>query len=252
MVKPEIVVYLQANLDKHPIDDLRRQLAAEGVSAVDFNDSLKAAMRAPAPATPRAMPSRASLVLLLAGAALVAGIAVLITFRREPPPPPAPSSTVVSASGESAFVGHTGYIIRLPKDYEAASLFQDQARTVEVVHFCRTGTDPTNFLHEGLFSQLGIVRLEVRPNPFVDSIMGIERLSRAITAQLTERGDKFSIKNIQVSSLRGIQVHIELPQPSIEAYILGEAVMYHFYAGQDDEVYRDIVNSLRDPHAETL
>jgi hypothetical protein len=49
-----------------------------------------------------------------------------------------------------------------------------------------------------------------------------------------------------------VQVQTDLPESSVEAYILGESVMYHFYAGQDDEVYRDIVNSLRDPHAETL
>ena len=91
-----------------------------------------------------------------------------------------------------------------------------------------------------------------QPNPFAGSITGPERLTRTITAEHTARGDKFSVKNIQVSSLRGVQAATELPEPGVEAYILGEAVMYHFYAGQDDEVYRDIVNSLRDPHAETL
>ena len=54
MVKPEVVAYLQANLKKHPIDELRRQLAQEGVGDVDFDDSLKAAMRAPAALAPGA------------------------------------------------------------------------------------------------------------------------------------------------------------------------------------------------------
>jgi len=252
MVKTEVVAYLQGNLKRYPIDALRKQLAQEGVNDVDFDDSLKVAMRAPAPPAPREAPSRASVIFLVAGVAAVAGLAAYLTLRRESPAPEPPAATVISPTGESAFVGHTGYVIRLPKDYEAATAFKDQDKTIEIVHFCRTGTDPTNFLHQGLFGQLGIVRLTVQPNPFAGSLTGWDRLSRAITAKLTANGQKFSVKNIQVTSLRGIQVQIELPEPGIEAYILGETVMYHFYAGQDDEIYRDILNSLRDPHAETL
>jgi hypothetical protein len=253
MVKSELVAYLQANLKKHPIDELRRQLAQEGVSDMDFDDSLKAAMHAPPTAAlGHGAPSRASLLFLVVGVLIVGALAALLALRREPPQPPPPSTTVISATGESAFVGNTGYVIRLPKNYEAVAAFKDEKKTIEVVHFCRAGTDPTNFVHEGLFGQLGIVRLEVQPNPFAGSITGPERLTRSITAEHTARGDKFSIKNIQVSSLRGVQAATELPEPGVEAYILGEAVMYHFCAGQDDEVYRDIVNSLRDPHAETL
>ena len=255
MVRPEVVTYLQANIKKYPIDSLRRQLAAEGISDADFDDSFKSAMRAPATSTAagaRETPSRASLLFLIVGVALVAGVAALISLRREPPPPPPASTTVISPTGESAFVGNTGYVIRLPKGYEAAAVFKDETKKIEVVHFCRAGTDPTNFLHEGLFGQLGIVRLEVQPNPFTNSITGPDRLSGAVTARLTARGDKFRITNVQISSLRGMQVLIELPVPSIETFVLGETSLYHFYGGQDDEVYRDIVNSLRDPHAETL
>jgi hypothetical protein len=253
MVKSEVVSYLAANLKKHPIDELRRQLAHEGVSDVDFDDSLKAAMRMPPTAgLGREAPSRASLLFLVVGVLIVGGLAAFLTLRSEPPPPPPASTTVISATGESAFVGNTGYVIRLPKNYEAVAAFKDEKKTIEVVHFCRAGTDPTNFVHEGLFSQLGIVRLEVQPNPFIGSITGPERLMQSISAEHTSRGDKFSVKNLQVSSLRGIQAQVELPQSSVEAFILGESVMYHFYAGQDDDVYRDIVNSLRDPHAETL
>ncbi len=253
MVKPEVVAYLAANLKKHPIDELRRQLAQEGVSDVDFDDSLKAAMRSPTTAAAgREAPSRASLLFLVTGVLLVAGLAAYMTLRREPPPAPPPSATVISATGESAFVGNTGYVVRLPKNYEAQAAFRDDKQTVEVVHFCRAGTDPTNFLHRGLFGQLGIVRLEVQPNPFAGSITGPERLMRSLSAEHAARGDKFSVKNIQTSSLRGVQVTTELPEPGVEAFILGEEVMYDFYGGADDDVYRDIVNSLRDPHAETL
>ncbi|MCX5796760.1 MAG: hypothetical protein NTY77_14795 [Elusimicrobia bacterium] len=257
MVKPEVVAYLQANLKKHPIDELRRQLSQEGVGDVDFDDSLKAAMRAPptvatATGAGRSAPSRASVVFLVAGVAVVAALTALLALRREPPPPPPSSTTVVSATGESAFVGNTGYVIRLPKGYEAVAAFKDEKKTIEIVHFCRAGTDPTNFVHGGLFGQMGIVRLVVQPNPWAGDIMGPDRLARAISGERTARGDKFAVKSIQVSSLRGVQVQTELPDISVESYILGETVLYHFYAGQEDEVYRDIVNSLRDPNAETL
>ncbi len=243
MVKTDVVAYLRANLKKHPLQALRGQLAEEGVSEDDFNDSLKAA---------RARPSRASLVLLAGGVAIVAALAALLLSRPRREPPPAPSKGA-AAAGESAFVGHTGYIIRLPKGYEAVAGFKDAAKTIEIVHFCRAGTDPTNFLNEALFGQMGIVRLEVRANPFAGSLLGIERLGRAITQQLTMHGAKFSpLKSIQVASLRGLQVEVQLPDPSVETYFLGEDVMYEFYGGQDDDTYRDIVNSLRDPHAEAL
>jgi len=253
MVKPEVVSYLQAHLQQHPIDELRRQLSQEGVGDVDFDDSLKAAMRAPVMVAPgRAAPSRISVVFLVAGVAIVAALVALLTWQRELPRSLPTSTTVISATGESAFVGNTGYVIRLTKNYEAVVSFKDERKTIEIVYFCRTGTDPTNFVHEGLFGQLGIVRFDVQPNPWAGDIMGPERLSRIINAERTAHGDKFSIKNIQVSSLRGMQVQTELPEPSVEAYILGETVMYHVYGGQEDEVYRDIINSLRDPHAETL
>jgi hypothetical protein len=253
MVKPEVVSYLSANLKKHPIDELRRQLAQEGVSDMDFDDSLKAAMRSPTTAgAGREAPSRASLAFLVAGVLFVAALAAFLTLRREPTPAPPPSTVVVSASGESAFVGNTGYVVRLPKNYEAVAVFKDEKKTVEVVHFCRAGTDPTNFLHKGLFGQLGIVRLEASPNPFAQSLAGPERLTRSLQTQHSARGDKFTIRNVGVSSLRGVQVTVELPEPSVETFILGETVLYDFYGGQEDDIYRDIVNSLRDPHAETL
>ena len=242
MVKTDVVAYLRANLKKHPLQALRGQLAEEGVSEEDFNDSLKAA---------RAGPSRASLALLTVGVALVAALAVLL-LSPHPEPPPTPAKGA-AAAGESAFVGHTGYIVRLPKGYEAVAGFKDESKTIEIVHFCRVGTDPTNFLNEALFGQMGIVRLEVRTTPFAGSLTGIERLGRAITQQLTMHGAKFSpLKSIQVASLRGLQVEVQLPDPSVETYFMGEDVMYKFYGGQDDDTYRDIVNSLRDPHAEAL
>ena len=38
--------------------------------------------------------------------------------------------------------------------------------------------------------------------------------------------------------------------PRVEAYILGQNDLYFFYAGQEDDIWRDIVLSLRDAHSE--
>ncbi|MDD5656912.1 MAG: hypothetical protein PHF00_06610 [Elusimicrobia bacterium] len=252
MIKPDIVAYLQANLGKYPIDDLRRQLTSEGVGAADFEDSFKAATRAASARGPRAHPSRARLAVLLLGLLAAAMIVAALSLRPPAPPGASSSGTVVSATGEAAYVGQSGYVIGMPKGYEAVASLEGPQNRAEVVYFCKQRTDPTNFLHDGLFGQMGIVRLRVEPNPFAGSLTGLERISKLVVARHTAAGDKFSVKNIQVSSLRGIQVLVELPAPSVEAFIPGETVLYHFFAGQDDELYRGILNSLRDPHSEIL
>lgn len=249
MVEPDVVAYLQANLKNYPIEQLRSQLASEGVSEVDFDEALKAALRGPAPgaAAARAKPKgKAAALFLVVGIAAIAGLAAFVALTEKPEAPSAP----VSSGGDSAFVGATGYVVHLPKDYSAVARFKDRSKTTEVVHFCKTGTDPTNFLNEGLFGQLGIVRLEVEPSALAGNLNGAEMLGRIVTSRLTQRGDKFLLKNLQVSSLRGIQVIVELPDPGVYAYLLGETHLYHFTAGQDDEIYRDILTSLREPNSE--
>lgn len=255
MVQPEIVAYLQAHLNQYPVDKLREQLASEGVSDLDFDEALRVALRTPRTEKLDAAPKKKSRtgVFFGAGLALLGAVAGFLALQGtsekaiEAPPAPPPAAATV---GESAFVGQSGYVIRLPKGYTTVTSFKDEKKVWEVVHFCRVGTDPTNFLNEGLFGQLGIVRLEVEPSPLAGNLTGVETLSRIVTGRLQARGDKFSIKNIQASSLRGIQVTTELPNPGVEAFILGQRSLYRFTAGQEDEIYLDIRNSLRDPHSE--
>jgi hypothetical protein len=140
--------------------------------------------------------------------------------------------------------------VRLPKDYEAISAFKDQAKTRQVVHFSKRGTDPTNFLNEGLFGQMGIVRLEVMPSPFPANPIGLANLSRGVSARLDSHGEKYVLKNFQVATLPGLQVNVQSPFPRVEAYILGQSDLYFFFAGAEDEIYRDIVLSLRDARTE--
>ena len=152
---------------------------------------------------------------------------------------------------EAGFVGKYGYVVRLPEGYSAVQSFKDNTKTIEVVHFCRLGTDPTNFLNEGLFGQLGIVRLTVQPSPVSNDLHGLENLSSIIMSRAQARGEKFTVKNLQVSSLRGLQLIFDVPFPRVEAYILGHDVLYSFTAGQDDEYFRLLLQSLRDARSET-
>lgn len=246
-LRPEVVDYLRDNLDKFPVDDLRRQLCKEGVSELDFEDCLAAARRGPQAAAKRVSGGVAK-VFLGAGLALILGVGFYALLRK--PPSAAPPRLPETPAGESGFVGHRGWVVRLPKEYVGVSEFRDKAKTDELVHFCKTGTDPTSFLDEGLFGQMGIVRLEVSPSPFPANPTGLANLSAAVARKTSSRGEKFILKNIQVGTLPGVQANIQSPFPRVEAYILGQNDLYFFYGGQEDDVWRDIVLSLRDARSE--
>lgn len=250
MVMPEVVAYLQENLPKYPVEELRRQLYAEGVSDLDFQDCLAAALRAPRTETKKRAVSgvneRAAKALLALGALVVIAVG-LFALSRKAAPPPEPAA---DASGESGFVGPSQWVVRLPQGYAGVTGFKDPGRKHEVVHFCPKGTDPTNLLNEGLYGQLGVVRLEVFPSPFPDNPTGVSTMALRVQQRLTAQGDKFAIKNLQVGTLPGVQFNILAPFPRVEGYLLGKSSLYYFYAGQEDAVWRDIVFSLRDAHSE--
>lgn len=249
MVMPEVVAYLQENLPKFPVEELRRQLYAEGVSDIDFQDCLAAALRAPRSETKRkgAGGNRAAQLFVALGVLVFVAIALFALSQKSAPPPQDASA---SEGGESGFVGPSQWVVRLPQDYAGHTQFKDPGKKHEVVHFAKKGTDPTNYLNEGLYGQLGIVRLEVFPSPFPDNPTGVSTMALRVQNRLTAQGEKFAIKNIQVGTLPGIQVNVLAPFPRVEAYVLGKNSLYYFYAGAEDTVWRDIVLSLRDAHSE--
>ena len=244
MVRPDVVDYLRQTLPKFKLEDLRRQLETEGVSERDFEDSLEAALSKKA--APSARKPNPAALLLGVGVALIAGAALFAVSQKGPAEP----RQGLESAKESGFIGRGGWVVRLPKDYVAVSEFKDQAKTDQLVHFCKRGTDPTNFLDEGLFGPLGIVRLEVTPSPFPPNPAVITALSDAVSRKTTRQGEKFLLKNITVGALPGVQLNVQAPFPRVEAYLLGRRDLYFFYGGQDDDVWRDIVQSLRDPRAE--
>ena len=253
MIRPEVVNYLRENLPKHPVEDLRRQLQGEGVNDLDFEHCLAEALRGPkSPPTSRKVKpaGKGAKLMLAAGLALIVGVGLYALSQKPDAAPTADPVATATPSGESGFVGNKGWVVRLPKDYVGISQFKDDTKAIEIVHFCKRGTDPTNFLNDGLFGQMGIVRLTIAPSEFPANPTGAANLANAVARRTNAHGEKFVIKNIQIATLPGVQINIQSPFPRVEAYILGQNELYFFYAGQEDEIWRDIVLSLRDAHSE--
>ncbi len=252
MMRPEVVEYLRENLSKFPVDALRRQLYEEGVSDIDFEHCMTEALRSPklTHSTRKTPPAGKAAKLMLAVGVLLILLVGLYALSQKPAAPKAAPADALTASGESGFVGAHGWVIRLPKDYVGLSEFKDSSKRVEIVHFAKRGTDPTNFLNEGLFGEMGIVRLTVAPSDFPANPTGAANLANAVSRKTAGHGERFTMKNIQIGTLPGVQVNIQAPFPRVEAYVLGQNDVYFFFAGQEDDVWRDIVLSLRDAHSE--
>lgn len=253
MLRPDVVEYLREHLKTFPVDVLRKQLAEEGVGDVDFNDSLAQALRAPtvtktATKSVGKKASTAAIAFLCVGVAIIVSVG-LFALGQKPTKSQSEGNTE-NPSGESGFIGHAGWVVRLPKDYIGVSDYADAGKQHQVVYFCKKGTDPTNFLNEGLFGQLGIVKVEVLPTQFPNNPTGVANLSRMAAGKYKNAGEKFTMKNMQVATLPGISVTVLSPFPRAEAFVLGQDHMYFFMAGQEDDVWRDIVLSLRDAHTE--
>ncbi|MEK7390422.1 MAG: hypothetical protein AAB036_12090 [Elusimicrobiota bacterium] len=251
MIRPDVVHYLRSNLPLYPVEVLRGQLLEEGVPESDIMDSLAQALRMPKTGAPNEeLKSKKMFSAALLGAASILMIGGALFFMARSPSRTDRDSTSGKSSELSGFVGHAGWVARLPKDYIGVSSFKDLAKTHQIVYFCKKNTDPTNFLNEGLFGQLGIVKLEVMPTQFTNDPTGLANLSRVAAKKYETRGEKYSMKNIQVATLPGVQVTVLSPFPRVEAFVLGQTQIYFFLAGQEDDVWRDIVLSLRDVHTE--
>ena len=252
MLRPDVVDYLKENLTSFPVETLRKQLADEGVSDADFTASLAVALRAPTtvsktvPLKPKT--SMAAIAFLCIGVAIILSIGFYALSQK--PTLSTTEGNTENPSGESGFIGHAGWIVRLPKDYVGISDFKDSSKRHQIIYFCKKGTDPTNFVNEGLFGQLGIVKLEVLPTQFPNNPTGLANLSRMAAGKYQKAGEKFTMKNMQVATLPGVSVTVLSPFPRAEAFVLGQDHMYFFSAGQEDDVWRDIVLSLRDAHTE--
>lgn len=255
MVRPDVVDYLRENLSAHPVETLRKQLSEEGISEVDFADSLASALRTSSGAADRAIgrgtipASTRRWKAALLGVGIIGILAAALFFALSRGTASIEGNTE-SASGESGFIGRAGWVVRLPKGYMGVSSFKDSSKSHQIVYFCKKDTDPTNFLNEGLFGQLGIIKLEVLPTPFPNNPTGLANLERLAAGKYKNAGEKFTIKNIHVATLPGISVTVTAPFPRAETFVLGSEHLYFFFGGQEDDIWHDIVLSLRDAHTE--
>ncbi|MDE1976277.1 MAG: hypothetical protein KGI84_03325 [Elusimicrobia bacterium] len=251
MIRPEIVDYLKENVNLFPAEELRRRLADEGVSDLDFDDSLKAAL-APAPKSAKKPMSRNRKLFILASGTLVCLGAGLMVFQSPSSSPSGSPQEKEDGIGQaqSAFLGHYGYVVHLPPGYGCAQEFTDPQKTVERVYFAKAGTSRIDFIDTGLYGQMGIVRLDAQPNPWAGHVDGPQQLEALVLSRLRKQENQFSVKNLQIGTLRGIQVEFQAPFSHVEAYLLGPKTMFSFYAGKDDAVYESILTSLRDEGSE--
>lgn len=185
------------------------------------------------------------LLLVAIGALSIVGTGVVYLQQGRAAAPPAQPQ-----AEEGAFLGDAGYVLKLPPGYMAARNWGDAKRTIEIVHFARAGTDPSSFLDEGLYGGLGIVRLEARSSDVGTTLDGIERLAAGLSARAEERREKYALTHLRLPTLRGFQVVYGVPFPRVEAYVVSDRLLFTFYAGQDDETYRTLLQSLRDTRAE--
>lgn len=248
--REDVVVYLQTHIKEFPVEELRRQLATEGVTDAEFDEALKQAQKAPAKKapSPRAVMGR---LLVFVGFITIA-LAVVIALKGsgdEPQRASGPASAPGSPAA-SAYLGKAGWVVKLPAGYAATQNFKGSVAGLETVHFHRAGLDRASLLDEGLYGPLGIVRLDVQDDPFASTLSPVDSVTSAVSAKARERGEKFSTKPVQISSLKGVQFTYDAPRARVETYVVGESSLYTFFAGQEDEIFREILLSLRETSAE--
>ncbi|MHB2025544.1 MAG: hypothetical protein ACYCPQ_02720 [Elusimicrobiota bacterium] len=250
MIRPEIVDYFKDNLRHFPADELRRRLGEDGVSDLDIADSLRAALAPAAGKRNAKSPRKQKRLFFAAVVFLAAGAGMLFFDSSRPPTAPKAPADAVATGQKSVFLGHYGYVVHLPPGYSYFTGFKDPRKIVEVSYFCKTGTHYEDALDTGLYGPMGIVRLQARPSAMAGRTDGIAELSVILAARAKSQNQEYSFKNLQVGTLRGIEIDYQKPFAHVEAYLLGQKILFSFYAGKDDGIYRSILDSLRDEASE--
>lgn len=255
--REDVVTYLQAHLTEFPVEELRRQLRTEGVTDAEFDEALKSTLRAPggavkapAPKKPSAKSAVGKVILGIGVVSIMLAAVIAVMGPGETEKASGPASAAPGAgAAASAHVGRSGWVARLPAGYATTPSPRNSER-MESVYFHRAGLDSASLLDEGLFGPLGIVRLDVQNNPFGDTLSPVDTVATVAAAKARERGEKFVQKPVQVSTLKGVQFAFDAPNARVETYVIGQRNLYAFYAGQDDDVFREILLSLRDTASE--
>src|SRR5208282_1395215 len=110
-----------------------------------------------------------------------------------------------------AFLGHYGYVLRLPLGYQSLSDFKDPEQKIEVVYLFPNGTDLNNLPNEGLYGPLGILRLEVSPRRIPGGNQGLELARNEVIKSLQQQKTVYSMRDTLVGGLQAIVINVGDP-----------------------------------------
>ena len=249
VANPELVRYIRQHMKAHGESAIREQLLAEGIAPEEV-DSAFACL--PKPRQPLRAKGKRAILALCAGTALI-GVAAYVAMQKPHSPdettpaqsnPPPPAAGASSADETGIFRGHYGYMFKLPAGYEAVGGFDDPAKTHEVVHVYPRGTNPTHFIHEGLYGQLGILRIEASPRRRPDGIIGIEALKNVALSRLKADRATYTTRSLFVNGLPAFIISVTQPFAQVKAYLVGQKVYYIITAGADNELFNGILETL--------
>ncbi|MBI3548878.1 MAG: hypothetical protein HY078_07560 [Elusimicrobia bacterium] len=245
---PELVDYLRKNIKKYGVDALKSQLMSEGISEDDIESAIEATTR-------RKLSNKRLVPLIVGASAALTLLVLLVLFSRKPSKPIAPvnmsgqfdKKAVSGPAGPSRpFIGHSGYVLQLPPDYSAVSDFKDLSRKMEIVYLFPKGTDPQNFGDEGIYGQLGILRMEVSSRRIPEGMISMEAVRRGVSRTLQNRRATFTSREVQVGGMPAIIINITEPFPLTQSFVLGSKVIYVLTGGLEDQRFTGVLESLRE------
>jgi hypothetical protein len=251
VANPELIVYIQKHLKSHAEAAVREQLRADGIAPEEVDAAFSAIRK---PKSPIRLKGRLAVCAVCAGLLLIAAATYfsLEKPREEEsrPAEPPPDKTAPANDETGVFKGHYGYMLKLPSGYGAASGFGDPLKTQEIVHLYPTGTNPTHFIHEGLYGQLGILRLEAMPRRRPQGLVNIETLKAVALSRLKTERSTYTSRSAMVNGMPAFIVSTTQPFVQVKGYLVGQKVYYIVTAGSDNELFNGVLETLNetDPH----
>ncbi len=248
MADPELIAYIRKHAQLHGESVVRTQLIRDGLPPSEIDQAFAEAQSA----TVRKSKGKRKLALFAVGAG---GLLLLMAVLLSREPAQTKNEEAVAA-GEKAdaeptvFHGHYGYMLRLPPGYRASAEFVDAEKRTERVYIYPKGTDPSHFIHEGLYAHLGILKLESAPRRVPQGNIGIATLKSFVTRKLVSEKAVYKMRDIIVHGMGGFVVTAEKPFRFTRAHMVGEKVRFMLVGGAEDELFIDIMSSLAEvsPH----
>lgn len=241
-MKPDrdLVAYFRRHLKKFGEDALTARLIEEGVDANQITVALTAAKQPP-------QTMKKALPLVISGLAILFACLYLAQDQKAPEKRTSPATP---SSDPRPFLGSYGYVIQPPPGYESFSEFKDASRTREIVYFFPTGTDQGQFGHEGLYGQLGIIRLEVSPRKIPDGRLGLEHVKASVANNLAARKLTATNRELLISQFPAVLFNIAEPVSLVQTFIIGRRVLYVLTGGKEDQPYLEMLSSLQEVSAQ--